>query len=103
MDLGGCCTSNSRIAEAMALEFACGDELAVTLDGEDITAQLGLVTTGDAASKIAALPAVRSVLLQKTTRFQTSPQAWLPMAGIWALWCSLKPPPRQSVFNRKSR
>lgn len=62
-----------HIAEAMVLEFACGDELAVTLDGEDITAQLGLETTGDAASKIAALSAVRSVLLQKQQDFRQAP------------------------------
>lgn len=62
-----------NIAQAMALEFDCGDELIVRLDGEDITAQLGLETTGNAASIVAALPEVRSVLLQKQKDFKQLP------------------------------
>ncbi|MGZ5013759.1 MAG: (d)CMP kinase [Methylobacter sp.] len=61
------------IAQAMKLEFNCGDELVVKLDGEDITAQLGLEATGNAASIVAALPEVRSVLLQKQKDFKQLP------------------------------
>jgi len=61
------------IAQAMVLEFDCGDELIVRLDGEDITAQLGLEITGNAASIVAALPEVRRVLLQKQKDFKQLP------------------------------
>jgi len=62
-----------NIARAMVLEFDCGDELIVKLDGEDISAQLGLEGTGNAASVVAALPEVRSVLLQKQKDFKQLP------------------------------
>ncbi|MDO9049792.1 MAG: (d)CMP kinase [Methylobacter sp.] len=62
-----------NIAQAMMLEFDCGDELVVRLDGEDITAQLGLESTGNAASIVAALPKVRNVLLQKQKDFKQLP------------------------------
>jgi cytidylate kinase len=62
-----------KVAQSMALEFECNDELAVKLNGEDITSQLGLESTGNAASIIAALPAVRSVLLQKQKDFKKMP------------------------------
>ncbi|MDO9270537.1 MAG: (d)CMP kinase [Methylobacter sp.] len=62
-----------NIAKAMMLEFDCGDELVVRLDGEDITAQLGFESTGNAASIVAALPEVRNVLLQKQKDFKQLP------------------------------
>lgn len=62
-----------KVAQAMALGFECGDELVVKLDGEDITAQLGLETTGNIASIVAALPEVRRVLLQKQRDFKQHP------------------------------
>jgi cytidylate kinase len=62
-----------NIAQAMILEFDCGDELVVSLDGEDITSQLGLENTGNAASIVAALPEVRQVLLQKQKDFKRLP------------------------------
>jgi cytidylate kinase len=62
-----------KIAQSMALEFECDDELGVKLDGEDITSQLGLESTGNAASVIAALPEVRRVLLQKQRDFKKMP------------------------------
>jgi len=62
-----------NIAQAMMLEFDCDDELAVRLDGEDITSQLGLESTGNAASIVAALPEVRRVLLQKQKDFKQLP------------------------------
>lgn len=62
-----------NIAQAMMLEFDCDDELVVRLDGEDITSQLGLESTGNAASIVAALPEVRRVLLQKQKDFKQLP------------------------------
>lgn len=61
------------VAQAMQLEFECGDELIVKLNGENITSQLGTETTGNSASIIAAYPQVRSVLLQKQKDFQQLP------------------------------
>jgi CMP/dCMP kinase len=62
-----------KVAQVMTLEFECGDELVVKLDGEDITNQLGLESTGNTASQIAALPDVRRVLLQKQQDFRLAP------------------------------
>ena len=62
-----------KVAQAMALEFECGDELVVKLDGENITDRLGLENTGNTASQIAALPEVRQVLLQKQQDFRQLP------------------------------
>lgn len=62
-----------KVAQSMALEFECDDELAVKLNGEDITSQLGLESTGNAASMIAALPEVRRALLQKQRDFRKMP------------------------------
>jgi CMP/dCMP kinase len=62
-----------KVAEGMQLEFECGDELIVKLNGTDITAQLGTETTGNTASIIAAYPDVRQVLLQKQKDFQQAP------------------------------
>ena len=62
-----------KVAQTMALEFDCGDELIVKLNGEDITGRLGLESTGNLASQIAALPEVRRVLLQKQQDFRQLP------------------------------
>jgi len=62
-----------NVARAMVLEFDCGDELIVRLNGEDITAQLGQENSGNTASIIAALPEVRCVLLQKQRDFRRQP------------------------------
>ena len=62
-----------KIAQAMALEFECGGELIVKLNGEDITSRLGLESTGSIASQIAALPDVRQILLQKQQDFRKPP------------------------------
>ena len=63
----------SELAEKMRLEFDCGDDLTVFLDGRDITGQLGLEETGNTASIVAAYPEVRAVLLQKQKDFKQSP------------------------------
>ncbi len=62
-----------EVASAMALEFECGDELVVKLNGENITGQLGLESTGSIASQIAAYPSVRAVLLKKQQDFKQLP------------------------------
>ena len=62
-----------KVAQAITLEFHCGDELAVRLNGEDITDHLGLESTGNIASIVAALPEVRAVLLQKQKDFKQQP------------------------------
>jgi len=62
-----------KVAQDLMLEFECGDELVVKLDGEDITNQLGLEQVGGIASQIAALPAVRQVLLKKQQDFKQLP------------------------------
>ena len=61
------------VAEAMDLAFECGDDLIVKLAGEDISPLLGLETTGNTASIIAAIPEVRGVLLQKQQDFKRDP------------------------------
>ena len=63
----------SELADKMRLEFECGDDLTVFLDGRDITGQLGLEETGNTASIVAAYPEVRAVLLQKQKDFKQSP------------------------------
>ncbi|MCK5830587.1 MAG: (d)CMP kinase [Methylococcales bacterium] len=62
-----------NIAETMKLEFECGDELVVKLDGKDITSELPFETIGNTASIVAAYPKVRAVLLQKQQDFQQEP------------------------------
>jgi cytidylate kinase len=57
-------------AQAMQLRFDCADELTVWLDGVDITGQLGLESTGNTASIVAAMPSVRAALLQKQKDFR---------------------------------
>lgn len=62
-----------KVAQEMSLEFECGDDLIVKLNGVDITAQLATETTGNAASIIAVYPEVRQVLLQKQQDFKQAP------------------------------
>lgn len=62
-----------KVAQTMSLEFICENQVSVILDGEEITGQLGLETTGKSASIVAALPAVRQALLQKQKDFMRLP------------------------------
>jgi len=62
-----------EVAKNIQLEFECGDELIVILNGTDITDRLPTETTGNTASIIAAYPDVRAVLLQKQKDFQQPP------------------------------
>ena len=48
-------------------------ELAIILDGEDITQLIRIEKIGDKASKIAAIPAVREALLARQRAFLTNP------------------------------
>jgi CMP/dCMP kinase len=61
------------IALAMDLTFESDEELIVKLNGQDITAQLGTEANGSVASKVAAIPEVRQVLLQKQKDFKKLP------------------------------
>jgi cytidylate kinase len=61
------------VASTLALAFECAEQLTVTLEGRDITSQLGLEETGRVASIVAAYPEVRAVLLQKQKDFQQPP------------------------------
>ena len=62
-----------KVTQSMVLEFECGDTLIVKLNGKDITDQLGLESTGNIASRIAVIPEVRAVLLQKQKDFRQLP------------------------------
>ncbi len=62
-----------KVTQAMVLEFDCGDALIVKLDGINITDQLGLESTGNIASQVAAIPEVRAILLQKQKDFRQLP------------------------------
>lgn len=48
-------------------------EARILLDGEDVSAELRYEKTGDRASKLAVLPAVRQSLLESQRRFRRSP------------------------------
>ncbi|MCX7082826.1 MAG: (d)CMP kinase [Methylococcales bacterium] len=62
-----------KVTQAMVLEFECADALIVKLNGINITDQLGLESTGNIASQVAAIPEVRAILLQKQKDFRQLP------------------------------
>jgi cytidylate kinase len=62
-----------EVAFAMDLVFECGENQSVILNGQDITDLLGLESTGNNASKIAAIPEIRAALLQKQHDFKQAP------------------------------
>ncbi|MBK8815198.1 MAG: (d)CMP kinase [Methylococcaceae bacterium] len=62
-----------NIARIMELSFECNDELSVKLNGVDITSKLGMESTGNVASIIAAIPEVRQILFQKQKDFKNPP------------------------------
>ena len=66
-------TAVAELAQQMHLAFECENELVVKLNDTDITARLAGEETGAAASKIAAYPEVRAVLLQKQKDFRQLP------------------------------
>ncbi len=62
-----------KIAATIQLEFKGDNELKVKLNGIDISKQIGLETTANTASIVAAIPEVRTILLQKQRAFQQPP------------------------------
>jgi cytidylate kinase len=62
------------LAGSLDVEFREADgEARVLLDGRDVTADLRSERTGEAASKVAALPAVRTALLGRQRAFAAPP------------------------------
>jgi CMP/dCMP kinase len=64
----------ARAAGAMDVRFGAADgREQVLLAGEDVTAQLRTESCGEAASKVAAMPAVRRALLDRQRAFAAPP------------------------------
>lgn len=64
----------ARLAERLDVRFEGGAEPErVLLDGEDVTAALRTERCGEAASKVAAMPAVRRALLARQRAFAAPP------------------------------
>jgi cytidylate kinase len=62
------------IATHLDVQFiAEGDLVKVILEGEDVSKELRKETTGEAASKISALPRVREALLRRQRSFASEP------------------------------
>jgi len=63
-----------RLATALDVRFEIDDgHECILLDGEPISSELRSETTGAGASRIAAIPAVRSALLKRQRAFRMSP------------------------------
>jgi len=63
-----------QLAGALDVQFKSSDNgINVILEGEDVTNTLRLETTGNGASKIAALPRVREALLRRQRAFLKEP------------------------------
>jgi len=60
-------------ALAMTVTFSSEFKGSVTLDGEEISAQVRLEQTAEAASQVAAIPELRQVLLQRQIDFRQPP------------------------------
>ncbi len=68
--------SLAPLAVNLDVEFIAGEgdaEMAVLLEGVDVTLELRAETTGNGASKVAAVPEVRAALLERQRAFQESP------------------------------
>jgi cytidylate kinase len=66
---------HARLAEQMQVKFgsdAAGHEQ-ILLDGEDVSGQLRAEATGSAASRVAAMPEVRSALFARQRQFARPP------------------------------
>ena len=64
----------AALAGVLPVEFEPEeDDTRVILDGQDVTRELRAETTGDRASRVAAIPAVRSALVQRQRDFRQSP------------------------------
>ncbi|EEF80124.1 (d)CMP kinase [Methylophaga thiooxydans] len=63
-----------KLAEGLDVRFSiANDELKVMLEGEDVSLIIRSEQAGNAASKVAALPAVRAALLQRQRDFRQLP------------------------------
>jgi cytidylate kinase len=65
-----------RLAETIRIDFIPqpdGSAARVSVDGDDVSTELRTETTGELASKVAVLPAVRAALLQKQRDFRQNP------------------------------
>jgi cytidylate kinase len=68
--------SLAALAANLDVEFLAGEgdaEMAVILEGENVTHDLRAETTGNAASRVAVVPEVRAALLERQRAFQRSP------------------------------
>lgn len=63
----------AKVAESLALDFECNDDLVVRLNGNDVTAKIPLESTGNIASRVASIAEVRRILLQKQRDFKELP------------------------------
>lgn len=63
----------AKLAESLALDFECNEDLVVRLNGIDVTAEIPLESTGKVASIVASMPEVRYILLQKQRDFRQLP------------------------------
>jgi len=67
-------TALTRLAEKLDVRFAFDNaELKVMLEGEDVSLRIRSEEAGNAASKVAAIPSVRSALLQRQRDFRKMP------------------------------
>ena len=63
----------TELAHELDLSFDCGDEFRVLLKNQNINHRIANESTGNAASKIAAYPSVRTALLERQQAFQQAP------------------------------
>lgn len=64
----------TQLAEDLDVRFAFDNaELIVMLEGEDVSLRIRSEEAGNAASKVAAIPAVRAALLQRQRDFRQTP------------------------------
>lgn len=69
-------SSLAALAANLDVEFIAGEgdaEMAVILEGEDVTLELRAETTGNGASKVAKVPEVRAALKERQRNFQQPP------------------------------
>ena len=62
-----------EFAKVMSVKFGGQSEGSISLDGQDITARVRLEETADKASRVAAIPELRQVLLQRQRDFLRAP------------------------------
>lgn len=64
----------TRLAQTLPVEFVSAeDDTRVLLSGRDVTLELRAETTGNAASRVAAIPAVRDALIGRQRAFRQPP------------------------------